>query len=111
MNAADGALWGNGKAGDDEAGYYEKGDRVGILLGLGHGSLRFFRNGAQNGPGYVAGSVAGPVVAAAVQMYPQNASERATTAKCTAARVGHFGIDDTENEGEGVLRWLKGFVG
>ena len=41
-----------------------KGDRVGVLLDLGDGSLRFFKNGVQNGPGYAAGSVTGPVVAA-----------------------------------------------
>jgi hypothetical protein len=28
-----GSLHGNGKEGDDEAGYYEQGDRVGVLLG------------------------------------------------------------------------------
>jgi hypothetical protein len=46
-----------------------------VLLDLGGGSVRFFRNGAQHGPGYAAGSVTGPVVAA-VQMYYQNASVR-----------------------------------
>ena len=49
------------------AGGFEQGDRVGVLLDLGDGSLRFFRNGVQHGQGYVAGSVTGPVVAA-VQM-------------------------------------------
>jgi hypothetical protein len=56
---------GNGKKdGDDEAGGYEKGDRVGVLLDLNSGSLLFFKNGVQHGPGYPAGSVTGPVVAA-----------------------------------------------
>ena len=68
MDASGGTLWGNGKEYSDEAGGYEQGDRVGVLLNLGDGSLRFFKNGAQHGPGYAAGSVAGPVVAA-VQMY------------------------------------------
>jgi hypothetical protein len=40
---------------------------VGVLLGLGDGSLGFFKNGVQHGPGHAAGSVTGPVVAA-VQM-------------------------------------------
>jgi hypothetical protein len=75
MDAEDGALQGNGKEGDDEAGGYKQGDRVGVLLDLGDGSLRFFKNGAQNGPGYAAGSVTGPVVAA-VQMLDHNDSVR-----------------------------------
>jgi hypothetical protein len=62
-----GGLYGNGKWGDDEAGCYKQGDRVGVLLDLDNGSLRFFKNGVQHGPGYAAGSVTGPVVAA-VQM-------------------------------------------
>jgi hypothetical protein len=71
----DGALWGNGKYGDDEAGGFEQGDRVGVLLDLDDGSLRFFRNGAQHGSGYAAGSVTGPVVAA-VQMFDFKESAR-----------------------------------
>jgi hypothetical protein len=66
-----GALWGNGKANDDAAdaagSCYEQGDRVGVLLDLNNGSLLFFKNGVQHGPGYAAGSVSGPVVVA-VQM-------------------------------------------
>jgi hypothetical protein len=73
MGAGYGTLCGNGKSGGDRAGGYEKGDRVGVLLGLSGGSLRFFRNGAQHGPGYAAGSVAGPVVAA-VEMINHNES-------------------------------------
>jgi hypothetical protein len=69
MDAHDGALCGNGKYGDNAAGayLYKQGDRVGVLLDLGNGSLRFFKNGVQHGPGYAAGSVTGTVVAA-VQM-------------------------------------------
>jgi hypothetical protein len=64
-----GGLHGNGKShyNNNHAGRYDKGDRVGVLLDLDDGSLRFFKNGAQHGPGYPAGSVTGPVVAA-VQM-------------------------------------------
>jgi hypothetical protein len=61
---ADGGLWGNGKGGDDEAGTIDAGDRVSVLLDLDQGSLRFFKNGVQHGPGYPAGSVTGPVVCA-----------------------------------------------
>jgi hypothetical protein len=71
MYAYDGSLWGNGKYQDDRAGGFKQGDRVGVLLDLGDGSLRFFKNGAQHGPGYAAGSVTGPVVAA-VQMVNPN---------------------------------------
>jgi hypothetical protein len=81
-------LCGNDKEYGDAAGRFEQGDRVGVLLGLGDGSLRFFRNGAQYGPGYAAGSVTGPAVAA-VQMalngVPQRQRAATTTAKRTAA--------------------------
>jgi hypothetical protein len=59
-----GTLFGNGKKNDDGAGRYKQGDRVGVLLDLDNGSLLFFKNGVQHGPGYPAGSVTGPVVAA-----------------------------------------------
>jgi hypothetical protein len=70
-----GALYGNGKYDDDRAGKYKQGDRVGVLLDLNNGSLRFFKNGVQHGPGYAAGSVTGPVVAA-VQMANMRESVR-----------------------------------
>ena len=38
---------------------------MGILLDLDDGSLRFFKNGVEHGPGYPAGSVTGPVALAA----------------------------------------------
>jgi hypothetical protein len=75
MDTFDGSLYGNGKEGDDEAGGYKQGDHVGVLLDLDNGSLRFFKNGVQNGPGYAAGSVTGPVVAA-VQMVYEDTSVR-----------------------------------
>ena len=76
MHAGIGSLFGNGIGPSlDNAGGYEQGDRVGVLLDLGDGSLRFFRNDAQHGPGYAAGSVTGPVVAA-VQMDISNESVR-----------------------------------
>jgi hypothetical protein len=68
--AANGALYGNGMEDDDEAGRYKKSDRVGVLLDLNNGSLRFFKNGVEHGPGFAAGSVKGPVVAA-VGMYSE----------------------------------------
>jgi hypothetical protein len=59
-----GFLWGNVKDEDDRAGPYSLGDRVGVLLDLDNGSLLFFKNGVQHGPGFPAGSLTGPVVAA-----------------------------------------------
>jgi hypothetical protein len=75
IGADNGALYGNGKQSDDESGAYKQGDCVGMLLDLDNGSLRFFKNGVQHGPGYAAGSVTGPVVAA-VQMYFSDQSVR-----------------------------------
>jgi hypothetical protein len=75
IHAGNGSLYGNGKGGDNEAGEYMQGDRVGMLLDLDNGSLRFFKNGVENGPGYPAGSVMGPVVAA-VHMFKQDRSVR-----------------------------------
>jgi hypothetical protein len=69
VNAYNGGLYGNGKEYDDEAGEYKQGDRVGVLLDLDNGSLRFFKNGVQHGPGFPAGSVTGPVVAAVQMCY------------------------------------------
>jgi hypothetical protein len=68
MLPADGSLWGNGKQNDEIAGIIDDGERVGVLLDLDEGLLRFFKNGVQHGPGYPAGSVTGPVVCA-VQIY------------------------------------------
>jgi hypothetical protein len=73
--AANGALFGNGKQGDDAAGPYKQSDRVGVLLDLDNGSLRFFKNGVEHGPGYPAGSVTGPVVAA-VHIFDKHLSVR-----------------------------------
>jgi hypothetical protein len=80
MNAAQGTtrqgtLFGNGKEYDDEAGDYKQDERVGAVLDLGGGSLRFFRNGVQHSSGCAADSATGPVVAA-VQMGYHNESAR-----------------------------------
>jgi hypothetical protein len=73
--AYNGSLFGNGKEDDDRSGVYKQGDRVGVLLDLDNGSLRFFKNGVEHGPGYAAGSVTGPVVHAA-EMYDADNSLR-----------------------------------
>jgi hypothetical protein len=68
ISSFDGGLYGNDNPANNEAGCIDEGDRVGVLLDLNEGSLRFFKNGVQHGPGYPAGSVTGPVVCA-VSMY------------------------------------------
>ena len=70
---ADGSLYGNGKQGDDGAGNFNQGDRMGFLLDLDGGSLRFFRNGVEHGSGYPAGGVTGPVALAAQIYYEGDA--------------------------------------
>ena len=67
-----GDLFGNGKEESDPAGGFDDGDRMGILLDLDDGSLRFFKNGVEHGPGYPAGSVTGPVALAAQMYYAEN---------------------------------------
>jgi hypothetical protein len=77
MSTFHGALNGNGKDDSDliRAGGYKQGDRVGMLLNLDNGSLCFFKNGVEHGPGYPAGSVTGPVVHAA-KLYSKTHSVR-----------------------------------
>jgi hypothetical protein len=72
LNSSDGSfigancghLYGNGKFYSDPAGCCIQGDRVGVLLDLNCGSLRFFKNGLEHGPGYPTGSLTAPLVAA-----------------------------------------------
>jgi hypothetical protein len=59
-----GGLCGNGKEGADRQGQFAKGDRIGVLLDLDAGWLRFYRNGKRCGPGYTEG-VTGPLLRAA----------------------------------------------
>jgi hypothetical protein len=58
------ALFGNGKEGDDRQGKFAEGDRIGVLLDLDAGWLRFYRNDERCGPGFTEG-VTGPLVRAA----------------------------------------------
>jgi hypothetical protein len=64
IDALDGALCGNGKRGADMQGEFAEGDRVGVLLDLDAGWLRFYRNGKRCGPGFTEG-VTGPLLRAA----------------------------------------------
>ena len=73
LRADNGGLYGNGKCNDDAQGRLKVGDRVGVLVDLDGGeggeggSVRFFVNGSEYGPGYKSG-VKGPVVLA-VEVY------------------------------------------
>ena len=52
ISGGTGALWGNGKSFADPQGEFAKGDRIGVLLDLDAGWLRFYRNRKRCGPGY-----------------------------------------------------------
>jgi hypothetical protein len=58
-----GALFGNGKKNSDKQGKFAKGDRIGVLLDLDAGWMRFYRNDKRCGPGFTEG-VTGPLVRA-----------------------------------------------
>ena len=62
-----GSLFGNGKSYSDAQGVIDVGDKIGMLLDLTAGSLKFYRSGKLYGPGYPSG-VKGPVVRT-VEMY------------------------------------------
>jgi hypothetical protein len=64
IGTGSGGLYGNGKQHDDKQGRFAVGDRVGVLLDLDAGWLRFYRNGERYGPGFTEG-VTGPLVRAA----------------------------------------------
>ena len=64
IDAHNGSLFGNGKSNDNRQGEFAEGDRVGVLLDLDAGWLRFYRNGKRCGPGYTEG-VTGPLLRAA----------------------------------------------
>jgi hypothetical protein len=64
IDVGDGSLHGNGKINDDYQGKFAEGDRVGVLLDLDAGWLRFYCKDKRCGPGYTEG-VTGPLVRAA----------------------------------------------
>jgi hypothetical protein len=59
-----GGLYGNGKQHADLQGKFATDDRIGVLLDLDAGWMRFYRNCKQCGPGFTEG-VTGPLVCAA----------------------------------------------
>jgi hypothetical protein len=63
------------------AGAYKQGDRVGVLVNLDDGSLLFFKNGVQHGPGYPKGSLTGPVTHAMQMGWKGNCGRIVANAK------------------------------
>ena len=58
-----GNLWGDGLCGASMQGPFKAGDRIGVLLDLDAGWMRFYRNGERCGPGFTEG-VTGPLLRA-----------------------------------------------
>ena len=90
IDAGDGSLYGNDKYGDDKQGKFAEGDRVGVLLDLDAGWLRFYRNSKRCGPGFTEG-VTGPLVRAA-QVY--RAGAKVTALPGAVAPQGAGGADE-----------------
>ena len=63
LHPDNGGLFGQGKSDESPQGKLAVGDRVGVLLNLDEGWLRFYVNGKVFGPGFPSG-VTGPVVIA-----------------------------------------------
>ena len=64
IDGGSGTLCGNGKSCADKQGRFAQGDRIGVLLDLDTGWMRFYRDGKRCGPGFTEG-VTGPLVRAA----------------------------------------------
>jgi hypothetical protein len=63
-----GALWGNGKQRAVPQDEFATHDRIGVLLDLGAGWMRYYRNGKRCGPGFTEG-VTGPLARATQLAY------------------------------------------
>jgi hypothetical protein len=90
IDGGGGALWGNGKENADPQGKFATGDRIGVLLDLDAGWLRFYRNGKRCGPGYTKG-VTGPLLRAA-QFY--QTGNKATAVPGAVAPEGAGAADE-----------------
>jgi hypothetical protein len=85
-----GSLYGNGKEDADRQGEFAKGDRIGVLLDLDAGWLRYYRNDKRCGPGFTEG-VTGPLVRA-VELY--NEGEKVTVLPGAVAPEGAGATDE-----------------
>jgi hypothetical protein len=64
IHGYNGSLFGNGKTMADPQGGFATGDRIGVLLDLDAGWMRYYHNGKRCGPGFTEG-VTGPLARAA----------------------------------------------
>ena len=64
LDAANGGVFCHGQCEHHEGKRINEGDRVGILLDLDVGFIRFFKNGVEQGTGYSLGTVTGPMTLA-----------------------------------------------
>jgi hypothetical protein len=94
IDGGSGGLFGNGKLRAEATGKFAKADRVGVLLDLDAGWMRFYRNGQRWGAGFTEG-VTGPLVRAA-EFY--NKGDKATALPCAVAPESE---DDGKDEDEG----------
>ena len=94
IDACDGSLCGNGKQDADKQGAFAVGDRVGVLLDLDAGWLRYYRNNKRCGPGFTEG-VTGPLVRAA-QFYWKG--DKATVLPGAVAPEGAGAADEPWDE-------------
>jgi hypothetical protein len=90
----DATLYGNGKQGADKQGGFAKGDRIGVLLDLDAGWLRYYRNDKRCGPGFTEG-VTGPLVHAAQCCFK---GEKATVLPGAVAPEGAGAADEPCDE-------------
>jgi hypothetical protein len=93
INGYAGGLCGNGKQGDDPQGHFATGDRIGVLLDLDAGWMRFYRNCKRCGPGYTEG-VTGPLVRAAQMMTMIGGGDTITVLPGAVAPEGAGDVDE-----------------
>jgi hypothetical protein len=91
-----GGLYGNGKEDADRQGGFATGDRIGVLLDLDAGWMRFYRNDKRCGPGFTEG-VTGPLVRAAELFYK---GEKVTALPAAVAPEGAGAADEPWDEPE-----------
>ena len=96
IHGGGGSLYGNGKKCADPQGQFAKDDRIGVLLDLDAGWLRFYRNGKRCGPGFTEG-VSGPLVRAA-ELYREG--DKVTALPGAVAPQGAGAADEPWDEPE-----------
>ena len=97
IDTSGGGLCGSGKQHDGHGNMGEfafvEGDRVGMLLDLDAGWLRFYRNDKRCGLGYTEG-VTGPLVRAAAVLCPNGTTAKLAVLPCAVAPEGAGAADE-----------------